>query len=188
MKQIFISIISLLVCASVGAQSNEALLKKLSEAPDRQKDLESLFKEDRLQAGKQQPTVTGVLTFKPGSSELTMVYDNKEYFAVEPGKVSIKRTGNLQVFDTKKNIMMRDLSETLIAAFNGEVEKIAQTQNADIKAVKEGGYIICTLTARKKAARGYNSIIAKYDIKSGTLRYMKMSEFNGNVTSYSLTE
>lgn len=84
--------------------------------------------------------------------------------------------------------MMKNLSSTLTCVFQSQLTKLATEQNADITATKDGNFYLVTLTAKKKAPRGYSQIVAYYRISDCKLYSLRMDEFTGASTFYSIAK
>jgi len=186
MKRNFLIAAILLLSAVCSAQTSEAILSKLGSASISM--MNEAFKETRTAsaaAGGQKTTLTGQMVYKNGTY-LSMVYDNGDVFLIDGDKMTIKKGDMSQVFDTTKNLLMKSLSHTLIYAFKGTLDKLAVEQDANIKAEKSGNFYVVTLTAKKKAARGYNRITTRYNVSDCHIHDMVMEEFSGASTFYSL--
>ena len=188
MKKTLFAIAALLACTfSLSAQSSAEILSKIEKAQNGGKQIAaSRFFELRSSADRtvQPVKLEGKLSYTPADN-LQMNYDNGELFSIEGNKMTIRRDGTEQVFDTAKNLMMKGLSHALLYMFQGRLNNLATEQNADIAATKEGSEYVVTITARKKAARGYSRTIIRYDARNCSLRNMQMDEFSGASTYYS---
>ena len=189
MKRILLTLATIAAGLSLSAQTGSDLLKKIADAPLRSETVISKFSEVRtpspMMANAKTVTLTGDLTYK-NTTFLSMIYDNGEMFAINGNSMVINRDGHNQVFDTSKNLMMQGLSHALIYTFEGKLSDLAQEQNADIKAEKKGNEIVVTLTARQKSARGYSTIVVSYDAKTYAIRSMRMDEFTGASSYYTM--
>ena len=185
MKKTLATALAVLVATSLFAQGSEDILKKIETAPHNTVSLK--FKEVRTPAtgAAGSVTVEGELLFKP-EGYLSMLYTNKEVFIIDGSKMTINRDNKSNIFDTNKNVMMRGLSHVLLNSFSGTPSKFAEEQDADITATKEGGDYVVTVTARKKAARGYSKVIIRYDASDCSIREMQMDEVTGASTFYSV--
>lgn len=186
MKKIILTAIALLGASVMFAQKTGEILSTIEKNGG--KVLSGSFVEVRTPAptsGAKAVTLTGDLIFKP-QNFLSMMYDNKDLFSIDGNTMVISQNGANQTFDLTKNLMMRSLSNTLLYALNGVLIKLSAEQDADINAVRNGSDYVVTLTARKKAVRGYCKITAVYKASDCSLHKMTMDEFSGASTSYSL--
>lgn len=184
MKRILLSLLALTFAASLGAQSGDEIIERIGKAGAKSYTIDCTFKEIRKSASKKEVSLGGNLKWNEGN--LIMDYTCGEFFSIEGNTMTIRRDGKQQVFDLTKNMMMKALSRALTYSFEGRLKDLAKEQNTNLLASKEGNEYVVTLGATKKAARGYNRIIIRYDAKSCRIKSMIMDEFNGTSTSYSL--
>ena len=187
MKRILLIAAALVSALTVQAQNSEEILSKIAKAPARKAEVVSRIKEVRTPAdpGAKPTTLKGSLLFKP-EDYLTINYDNKDQFIIN-GTRMVSITGGVnQVFDTSKNLMMKNLSDVLICSFMGRLSDLATAQNSDIKAEKSGKDFVVTLTARKKSARGLNKLTVTYSAADCSIKGMTMYEVTGATTTYSI--
>lgn len=185
-RHIILTAASIVISFLCAAQTGEAILSKLESAGVTA--MNEAFRETRTapaSTGGQKTVLTGQLVYKNGNY-LSMVYDNGDVFLIDADRMTIRKGETSQVFDTSKNLLMKSLSHTLLYAFQGTLGKLAAEQDADIKAEKASGYYVVTLTAKKKAARGYNRITTRYNVSDCHIHDMTMEEFSGASTFYSL--
>ena len=90
-------------------------------------------------------------------------------------------------FDAKKNAPMRTMSQTLLNCIEGNVEAVAQENEADVMSSESAKTRKITVTARKKSVRGYETIELRYRKSDGMVEYIKLVEFNGNVNEYMIS-
>lgn len=186
MKKIFLSIIAITVCLTLSAQTGEEILAKIEKAGAKGTAIEQVFSEVRSWADNARKSVTlgGNLKWKDGN--LKMDYSNGDSFSIEGNTMTIKKAGKVQNFDLTKNMMMKGLSHALTYSFRGKLQELAQEQKAKLLASKEGNDFVVILNATQKAARGYNCITIRYNAKTCQIKSMKMDEFSGLSTIYSI--
>lgn len=182
MKRIIFAVLAIFSIVPLCAQTSDAILSKISSKASQ--NINKDFAEVRKTAGKEEK-LGGTLAFKP-EGYLSMDYTNGEQFIIDGSKMTIKRAGKTQVFDTNKNLMMQGLSHMLIYAFQGKVKELAQEQGTEIAAFQDGDLYVVTLTAVKKSARGYSKAIFRYSTKTCAIKSMVLTEFSGKVTTYDL--
>jgi hypothetical protein len=107
---------------------------------------------------------------------------------IEKGQMLNRREGKTMKYDLSKNLPMRNLSNTLLYSFSGQLEKLSKEQNTTLQVKEQGDYYVVVLDAVKKQARGYSHIEITYLKKNGKLIEMKMDEFNGLSTLYRLVK
>jgi len=189
MKKTILCIATALVCTfSMHAQDSAAIISLIEKAYATPKSVNTTFSETYTSYDKTVPQKErhGDLSYNGGNIEMN--YTNGDKFIIIGNTMTIKNGAQTSTFDLTKNIMMRGLSHTLDYAFQGQLTKLATEQNADITATKEGDFYLITLTARKKAPRGYSSIVAYYRVKDCLINSMRMDEFNGASTYYTITK
>lgn len=180
---------AIIACSfSLRAQDSAAIIALIEKAYATPKAVNTNFSETYTSYDSSEPQKErkGTLSYDAGNIEMN--YTNGDKFIIIGNTMTIKNGSQTMTFDLTKNIMMRGLSHTLDYAFEGQLTKLAVEQNADISASKEGDYYLVTLTARKKAPRGYNCIVAYYRIKDCLINSMRMDEFNGASTYYTITK
>jgi len=184
MKKLAVIISVLVSSLCVMAQDQDAILSMLEENPSG--DIAAKFSETRTSADKSSSrNLTGTLVYKT-AGDLSMIYDDGEQFIIKGNTMKIYQNQVETVFDLTKNLMMKGLRNALIYSFQGKLQNLAVEQKADIKAVKEGKIYVVTLTAQKKAVRGYSRIEIRYNSSDCAIVSMLMEEFSGAVTKYSL--
>lgn len=189
MKKILVCLMALIAAAfSLGAQNSSEIISKIEKAYANPKTVETAFSEiySSFDTSVPQKKRNGKLTYKAGV--IRMDYSNGDLFLVDGNRMTINNGSAKQVFDLTKNIMMKELSNTLNYAFQGQLTKLATEQNADITATKDGNFYLITLTARKKAPRGYSKIVAYYRVSDCLINSMRMDEFNGASTFYTVAK
>ena len=183
MKRITILFSALILSFGLSAQSAEEILSTVEKNAAR--TFNGSFTEVRISASGDSKTLKGDLLYKP-ETYLSMMYSNEELFSIDGQKMVMIRDGSNQIFDLTKNVMMKSLASMLLNSFGGHPKAIAESQGADLSACVEGNFYKVNLTARKKSVRGYSSIELLYDRATCSLRRMKLCEFSGAETHYSM--
>ena len=116
---------------------------------------------------------------------LDMNYSNPdgEYFILHGNEMSMNMDGKKNKVDTEKNKRTHTFATTLLNCIKGDWEQAAADNDADTVVKEEGGNKIVTLTAKKKAPRGYARIELTYN-KAGMLNKMILEEFGGVTNTY----
>ena len=99
----------------------------------------------------------------------------------------IRRGGKANKGHIKNVHQMEQLSGILFACIRGEVQDVADNNNATLAVKTEKSAWIITLTAKKKASKGYAKIVLRYRQSDGLLESLRFEEFNGNVNEYTLS-
>lgn len=151
--------------------------------------LEADFALTKTTAGKQAAEkLSGKIYYSaPGSLALHYDAPSTNLVVIAGNNVFIRQDGRERRFDTDRNAPMRGMSETLLNCVKGDTQKVADENDADINVQKFARSTDVVITARKKAARGYSRIELSYRKSDNFLQYMKLVEFNGNVSEYRMT-
>lgn len=188
MKKI-IAIIAAALCAlTMNAQDSAQIISKIEKANSSSRTVRENFSEVMTPADKslKQKKREGVFEYKP--DYFRMDYSNNDLFLIENNVMTLKNGAATQKFDLTKNLMMKGLSNTLMYAFQGQLTKLAVEQNADITASRDGNFYLVTLKAKKKAPRGYSQIVVYYRVSDCMINSMRMDEFTGASTYYSIAK
>lgn len=183
MKRFLLVISAVFSIIPLSAQSADAILSKIGTKASQ--NISKSFVEVRKPTSGKETKLDGTLVFKT-EGYLSMDYSNGELFVIDGNKMTVKRAGKTQVFDTSKNLMMQGLSHMLIYSFQGKVKELAEEQGTELAAFQDGDQYVVTLTAVKKSARGYSKAIFRYDARSCAIKSMVLTEFSGKVTTYTL--
>ncbi len=153
------------------------------------KGLEANFTLTKTSAAKSATeTATGKIYYaEPGSLALHYAAPSKNLMIIAGTAVYSRQGDKERHFDTTKNAPMRSMASTLINCVKGETKKVAEENDADIVVKDFARTKDVTITARKKAARGYSQIKLSYNRSNGQLIYMKLIEFGGTVSEYKMT-
>ena len=126
----------------------------------------------------------GTVTYT-APDHLSMGYSVPEggYLIIEGNILKNSVAGKAVTVDTSKNALMRKLRNTLLDCINGDYEKAARENDAELTVQQKGAVKTVTLTARKQAVRGYSSIVIDYNAAGHPVR-MVMDEFGGIETEF----
>lgn len=174
---------------NLSAATRAQMLEAISLAGTRNTEVKTDFNETRAMPRKEKVTLKGTLLYR-SPDFLDMVYEDaeKEHFCIDGKKMTNRREGREVKSDLSKNLLMRGLANTLLHAFSGQVEKIADEQNTTLAVSEEADGYHVVLDARKKQPHGYSHIEIIYRKSDGRIALMQMDEFNGASTLYSLAK
>lgn len=182
-----ILIACVLFAANVSAD-NQAILSQIEKANAAVKSLTSPFEQVKtVPASKTKVPMNGTLFFESGKMAMHYVQPVGDILVINGKQFFMVREGKKMAFDTSKNAPMRSLSNTLVYCMQGKASQLASENNAEIAVSETKTHYVVTLTARKKAARGYKSIVLHYAKSSNLLTKMIMTEFNGISNEYNMT-
>ncbi|MGN0190034.1 MAG: outer membrane lipoprotein carrier protein LolA [Candidatus Cryptobacteroides sp.] len=123
----------------------------------------------------------------PTSLALRYSTPEGECFVIDGDRVYVNKAGKVKYFDAKKNAPMRTMSQTLLSCIEGDVDAVAQANEADVMSSETAKIRKITVTAKKKSVRGYETIELRYRKSDGMVEYIKLIEFNGNVNEYMIS-
>ena len=151
--------------------------------------LEADFALTKTTAGKQAAEKLSGKIYYSAPACLALHYDapSTNLVVIAGNNVFIRQDGRERRFDISRNAPMRGMSETLLNCVKGDTQKVADENDADINVQKFARSTDVVITARKKAVRGYSRIELSYRKSDNLLQYMKLVEFNGNVSEYKMT-
>ena len=184
-KFVIVCVTALLYAVTMYAQDPASILNTLHNAPVRA--MNAKMSEVRTFADKTRPrqVLKGDFVWK-STADMSIMYANSESFVLEGDRMTVVRDGSTQVYDLSKNLMMKGLASALRCSFEGRLDDLARDNDAEITAVKDGSDYVVTLTARKKSVRGLSLLIAHYSVSTCTLKSLRMDEFSGASTFYTL--
>ncbi|MGN0188377.1 MAG: outer membrane lipoprotein carrier protein LolA [Candidatus Cryptobacteroides sp.] len=187
MKKIIMTIM-LALSVSVANAGNDQTLNAVKTKCQQFKTLTATFAQAKVLVSGKEITSGGKLYFS-APDRMSMIYDNPEgdLFIIDGADLYMSKGKTAHLYDTKKNALMGSLSATLLHCVRGEIEELAEENDADVKTESLKGSIRVTITARKKVAKGYSSIILLYDAAASTLTKMELVEPNGIRNIYEMS-
>lgn len=189
MKQFVILLLTVLgfpIAAPVQAQNT---LDVLESACSGIKSVEASFIHVKtVKATGKSTTFTGRYYYT-SPDKMAMAYDqDSEGLVLSGNQFYIRRGGKTHKGEIQRVKQMRQLSEILFACIRGKVRGVAEGNGADLSAKTEKGFHNVTLTAKKKASKGFSRIVLRYRASDGLLTYLLMEEFSGTTNEYTLTD
>lgn len=175
--------------AAMAFADDAAVLTKIKNANAQIKTIESSFKESKkLKANGKVIDKQGTFYFS-ATSKLSMLYSNPEgEKTVINGKdMLLIHDGKTRTFKTDRNARMRNLSNILLCAVHGEIEKLCEDVSATYTATEKGDSYFVVINATKKSGKGYSKIEITYAKADGLIKQMVMTENSGDVTTYTLS-
>ena len=186
MKRFVLILAAFAACAFAPAElTTGEIMEKIAGAKARKTVIDCGFKEVRTSPAGSEVKLDGRLVYKP-DNYLSMEYSNGELFLIDGSRMTIRRDGKENVFDLDKNLMMKSLSHALLYSFRGTLVDLSVEQKTLINAVLKDGCYVVSLCATKPSARGYNRIDVYYDASTYAIKAMRMDEFSGASTYYSM--
>lgn len=120
----------------------------------------------------------------PDQLDMNYSKPDSEYFIIHGNEMSMNMDGKKNKVDTDKNKRTQTFAQTLLNCIKGDWENAAADNDTDTAVKEEGGKKIVTLTAKKKAPRGYAKIELTYNKADGMLSKMVLEEFGGVTNTY----
>ncbi len=187
MKKFILSLVALMVSIGIYAQTTQQqAIEKIASANAKYTSVTCPFTKTAHMAMMEKALVSkGKLTFSR-PDKLKMEYSepagnlldiNGDSFVMVNGK----RKMNL---NTRNDNRYANLKNTLLLSVGGDVQGVANENNAEIKYLETPKYYVFILTKGKGAKSQYVKLELSYSKKDFSLCVMKMEEANGNYTVY----
>lgn len=185
----FLLAMSLALFSFVNLQAQDDILNKIEQKGNTFNTLTAHFTQKKtIAANGKTISSDGTLYYAPEKFAMhyspayndLLIINGKDFLMVKGKKRNI--------FNTETNKVMRSLKNTLLYCMVGNIKILAEENNADISTKTYDSSYQITLTAKKKAAKGYSSIIVTYNKNTGYLMEMTMIEFNKNSTVYKMSD
>lgn len=185
MKRILILAAALLAMALPSRADDAATLRAIEKANVDVTTIEANFTH-RYSKGNKSKDFAGTCYFSaPGSLAMAYTVDT-EALIINAGRLYARRDKKVTKGDTH-NGQVRSLTTTLINCIKGRILTVAEDNNAEWSLMEAGGNYVVTLTARKKASKGYSKITLKYRKSDCLITGLSLEEFNGAVNTYVLS-
>ncbi len=159
----------------------------LSGQVNAQTGIQASFVQTGTNSGKVVSGEGTIYYVAPGSLALRYSTPEGECFVIDGDRIYVNKAGKVKHFDAQKNAPMRTMSQTLLNCIEGNVDAVAQANEANVTSSESAKTRKITVTARKKSVRGYETIELRYRKSDGMVEYIKLVEFNGNVNEYMIS-
>ncbi len=181
--------LSFLLCTLFTQAQDQKILQDIQNANSSIKSLESHFVQTQTLAAKKKTVTTEGTLYLQDSDKMAMHYNapSTDLLVINGNDFYMSRGGRKKLYNTAKNAMMERLQATLLHCLHGQPTPLAQKNESELSIATTKEAYIVTLTAKKKQSRGYAKIVLTYDIKTKLLSSMQMDEFNGNSTTYTMS-
>ena len=121
---------------------------------------------------------------------LTMDYSQPagDYTHITSTTFDVCKSGKVQHFPVSNpKQRMTVFRATLLYCLGGEVANAAKLNNATMDESSTPAARICTLTVEKAAPRDIAKMQLEYDLRTGALLSLTITEGNGNYTTYAIS-
>ncbi|MGN0186618.1 MAG: outer membrane lipoprotein carrier protein LolA [Paludibacteraceae bacterium] len=182
-------LVGLLLCSVKTFADDTVILDKIEQAGTAAKTLSTTFRQMKVVAATGSKTQLNGTLYFVAPDKMAQHYNSADEALVINGKqFYMMRNGKKMLFDTDKNLPMRNLRNTLLYCLQGTVRTLAKENDADLTVAEDAKGYTVTLTARKKAVRGYKTIVLRYSKNNYLLTTMEMNEFSGNSNIYTMDD
>ena len=173
------------------AASDEEILDKIEKANAALPAAQSHFDHSRfIKASGKTINMEGAMYFVP-PEKLRMQYTTPATdLTLVNGKIMYLQRGSgpANVFDTEKNQIMGVLRNSLLYSIRGKMRDVAKENDGTVTVTEEAKNYIVTVSAKKKAPRGYSRITVTFRKSDCLPVVMVMEEFSGTVNTYTMSD
>lgn len=191
MKKIFLAIISVVLPLAASAASSDEILDKIEKANSLLPAAQSHFDHSRfIKASGKTINMEGAMYFIP-PEKLRMQYTTPatDLTLVNGKTMYIQRgSGPANVFDTEKNQIMGVLRNSLLYSIRGKMRDVAKENDGNITVTEEAKNYVVTVSAKKKAPRGYSRITVTFRKSDCLPVVLVMEDFGGTVNTYTMSD
>lgn len=173
------------------AASDEEILDKIEKANAVLPAAQSHFDHSRfIKASGKTINMEGAMYFIP-PEKLRMQYTTPatDLTLVNGRTMYIQRgSGPANVFDTEKNQIMGVLRNSLLYSIRGKMRDVAKENDGNITVTEEAKNYVVTVSAKKKAPRGYSRITVTFRKNDCLPVVLVMEDFGGTVNTYTMSD
>lgn len=191
MKRFFLIIVSAVLPLAAFAASNDEILDKIEKANASLPAAQSHFDHSRfIKASGKTINMEGVMYFVP-PEKLRMQYTTPptDLMMINTNIMYIRRNSDIgTVFNTDKNQMMAVLRNSLLYSIRGKMRDVAKENDGAITVTEEAKNYVVTVSAKKKAPRGYSRITVTFRKSDCLPVVMVMEDFSGMINTYTMSD
>lgn len=191
MRRLFLILSAALLPLVASAASESEILDKIEKANAALPAAQSHFDQSRfIKASGKTINMEGAMYFVP-PEKLRMQYSSPATdLTVINGKMMYIRRGSDvgNAFDCSKTPAMGVLRNSLLYSIRGMMRDVAKENDGALTVTEEAKNYIVTVSARKKAARGYFRISVTYRKSDCLPVVLVMEEFSGTVNTYTMSD
>ena len=189
MRRLFLILSAALLPLAASAASESEILDKIEKANAALPAAQSHFDQSRfIKASGKTINMEGAMYFVP-PEKLRMQYSSPATdLTVINGKMMYIRRDVGNAFDCSKTPAMGVLRNSLLYSIRGMMRDVAKENDGALTVTEEAKNYIVTVSARKKAARGYSRISVTYRKSDCLPVVLVMEEFSGTVNTYTMSD
>ncbi|MCQ2375614.1 MAG: outer membrane lipoprotein carrier protein LolA [Salinivirgaceae bacterium] len=183
-----ITLLMLLVSATFAsmAQSADEIIAKILKANEKYNTVSCQFTQTKKMAMMDKEVVNSGDLYFNRADKLCMKYTNPEgnLLLITGESLLIISGDRRNDFNTKNNVQMRTLKNTLLMSIAGDVNAVAAENATKAEFSQSADYYIFTMQKEKGSKSKMTKMVLSYSKKDLTLCSLVMEENNGNVTTY----
>lgn len=185
MKRIVFAVLALAV-ASVCAVAQDIPAKLMALHPSNEK-VECAFTEVRVmpKVNKTENREGKLLYQAPDDLRMDYTVPAGDYILITKEKMEQCKKGKTQSVKVKnRDNRYAIYRATLLSCLAGDVEKAAELNDADAVCKQVGKKYVCTITSEDAGSKDIKQIKVEYDVATGRVLTITLTEGNGNYATY----
>ena len=191
MKRNFLILSVALLPLAASAASDTEILDKIEKTNAALAAAQSHFDQSRfIKASGKTINMEGTMYFVP-PEKLRMQYTTPatDLTLVNGMMMYIRRGSDVgNTFDCVKTPAMGILRNSLLYSIRGKMRDVAKENDGTLTVTEEAKNYVVTVSAKKKAARGYSRISVTYRKSDCLPVVLVMEEFSGTVNTYTMSD
>lgn len=185
MKRISMMLMAIAMTGVVFAQNIPATLRALHPSDEK---VECQFKEERKKASvKETEKREGKIVYQ-APDDLRMDYTQPagDYILITADKMEQCKNGKKQSVRVKNSRSNRYTvyRATLLSCIAGDIENAALLNDAKYRCEQKGNKYLCTITAEDAGDKELKEIQLEYEVGTGKILMMKLTEGSGNTATF----
>ncbi|MBR6118205.1 MAG: outer membrane lipoprotein carrier protein LolA [Paludibacteraceae bacterium] len=179
-------VLALSLCVSMLCAANDIPEKLMALHPANEK-VSCSFTEVRVMPKvKKTETREGTLVYQ-APNDLRMDYTSPagDYILITADKLEQCKKGKTQSVRVKdRDNRYTIYRATLLSCLAGDIDRAAELNDAVSECKKVGNKYVCTITAEVAKSKDMKQIQVEYDVTTGRVLTIKLTEGNGNYATY----
>lgn len=186
MKKFLVIILSL-ITTLLYAETNEAILEKISTHSRSLQSIESDFTQVNasiyLNVEKETP---GKFYYK-AEDKVCLKNDDKNFILMNEGNFLVSTDGNKVRADKKSSPMVSELGILLKSCITGDYKTILQRRNTSLDITQDASYYILNIKMGGSAKRYFSDVTLTYSKNDLSLYKLKLQEASGSYITYTFS-